>query len=132
MTPQETKDMVIRTWQVFFDGDIKAAFANMSDDVTWLAPGNLPGLSGLHEGKDAIYKFMKNTVTHYPEGLTMEIRNAYCDGNVVIIELIDRGKVSNGRFYENDLCQIFEVENGKIRRIREYADTQKANAILFG
>jgi len=26
---------------------------------------------------------------------------------------------------------VFEIENGKIRRIREYTDTQKAKDILF-
>ena len=61
----------------------------------------------------------------------MEIRHAYCDGNVVVIELTDRGRASNGKSYENQLCRIFEVEEGKIHRIREYADTQKAQVIIF-
>jgi ketosteroid isomerase-like protein len=33
--------------------------------------------------------------------------------------------------YENEYCFVFEIEGGKIRRIREYVDTQKAKELLF-
>ncbi len=49
----------------------------------------------------------------------------------MIVELTNRGKVSNGKNYENEYCFVFELENDKIRRIREYVDTQKAKEILF-
>jgi ketosteroid isomerase-like protein len=38
--------------------------------------------------------------------------------------------VNNGKFYENEYCFVFELENGN-RRIREYVDTQKAKELLF-
>jgi len=132
VTPQETRNLVVHTWQMFCKGDVRGAFANMSEDVSWLSPGDLPGLSGLHPGKAGIVEFMRTVGSIFPEGLSMEIRKTYCDGNTVIIELTDAGKVSNGRLYENELCFVFEVENGKICRIREYADTQKAKDVLFG
>jgi len=43
----------------------------------------------------------------------------------VIIEMTNRGKLGNGKDYENEYCFVFEVENGKVRRVREYVDTQK-------
>jgi ketosteroid isomerase-like protein len=131
MTPEQNKDLVTRTWTAFGKGDIKAAFANMSDNVSWLIPGNTPGVSGLKRGKDEILKFMSGVSTIFPEGLNSEIRKTYCDGDTVIIELTNRGKVSNGKQYENEYCFVFELEDGKIRRIREYVDTQKAKEILF-
>jgi ketosteroid isomerase-like protein len=39
--------------------------------------------------------------------------------------MTNRGKASNGKQYENEYCFVFELENGKVRRIREYLDTQK-------
>ena len=131
MTSQEIKDMVTRTWELFCNGDLKSAFSNMSDDVSWLAPGHLPELSGLHEGKSGILKFMRKVGSVFPQGLKMEIRKTYCDGNTVVMELVDFGKVSNGKTYENDLCFVFEVNDGKIHRIREYSDTQKAADIIL-
>jgi ketosteroid isomerase-like protein len=130
MTPQETKELVVHTWQMFCRGDIKGAFANMSDDVVWLSPGNLPDLSGPHPGKAGIVELMRKVITVFPEGLGMEIRKTYCDGNSVIIELIDFGKVYNGKYYENELCFVFQVKDGKICEIREYGDTQKVSEII--
>jgi ketosteroid isomerase-like protein len=131
MTNEEKKTLVTQTWTSFGKGDIKSAFANMSDNVSWLVPGNTPGVSGLKRGKDEILKFMSGIGTVFPEGLQSEIRRTYCDGDTVIVELTNRGKVSNGKSYENEYCFVFELEDGKVRRIREYVDTQKAKEILF-
>jgi ketosteroid isomerase-like protein len=131
MTAQEKKELVTRTWDAIGKGDIKGAFANMSDDVSWLVPGNLPGVSGLKRGKDEILKFMSGVGDTFPEGLQSEIRKVHCDGDTVVVELTNRGRVRNGKQYENEYCFVFELEDGKIRRIREYVDTQKAREILF-
>ena len=131
MTNEQKKELVTKTWTAFGKGDVKAAFANMSDSVSWLVPGSTPNVSGLKRGKDEILKFMAGVGNVFPEGLQSEIRRTYCDGDAVILELTNRGKVSNGKNYENEYCFIFELEDGKIRRIREYVDTQKAKEILF-
>jgi uncharacterized protein len=131
MTNEQKKALVTQTWTAFGKGDIKAAFANMSDNISWLVPGTTPGVSGLKRGKDEILKFMSGVGTMFPEGLNSEIRKTFCDGDTVIVELTNRGKVSNGKTYENEYCFVFELEDGKVRRIREYVDTQKAKEILF-
>ncbi len=131
MSSESNKQMVVATWQAFLKGDIKTAFANMSDDVSWLVPGTTPGVSGVKKGKPAILEFMGGVGKVFPEGLQTEIRRTYADGDSVILELTNRGKVSNGKQYENEYCFVFELENGKVRRIREYLDTQKAKEILF-
>ena len=125
MTAEEKKTLVVSTWTAFGKGDIKAAFANMDDNVSWLVPGNAPGVSGVKKGKEEILKFMSGVGDVFPEGIKSEIRRTYCDGDTVIVELTNRGKVKNGKQYENEYCFVFELENGKVRRIREYVDTQK-------
>ncbi len=131
MSAESNKELVRKTWTAFAKGDMKTAFAGMDDNVSWLVPGNTPA-SGVHRGKDAIMKFVSGIGQVFPEGLQSEIKRAYADGDTVILELTNKGKVSNGKFYENEYCFVFELENGKIRRIREYVDTQKAKEILFG
>jgi len=74
---------------------------------------------------------MGSFASKIPEGMHSEITRAYADGDTVILELTNKAKVSNGKSYENEYCFVFEIENGKIRRIREYTDTQKAKDILF-
>jgi hypothetical protein len=40
--------------------------------------------------------------------------------------------LANGRTYDNDYCFIFELRDGLIARVREYMDTQKGRACIFG
>lgn len=131
MTAEQNKELVTKTWSAFGSGDLKTAFANMSDNVSWLVPGSMPGVSGLKRGKDEITKFVSGIGTTFPEGLKSEFRKVYCDGDTVVVELTNRGKTARGKQYENEYCFIFEIEDGKIRRIREYVDTQKAKELLF-
>ena len=127
---ESNKELVKSTWQAFVKGDIKTAFANMSDEVSWLIPGNLNNLSGLRKGKAAILEFARNAVKTFPDGLQTQINRVYGDGDTVILELTNRGKLVNGRDYDNEYCFVFEVEAGRIRRVREYVDTQKAKELM--
>jgi uncharacterized protein len=130
MSTETNKQMVKSTWEAFVKGDIKTAFANMSDEVSWLIPGNLSNLSGLRKGKPAILEFARNAAKTFPNGLQTQINRVYADGDVVILELTNRGKLANGKDYENEYCFVFEVEGGRIRRVREYVDTQKAKELM--
>ena len=129
MSVEANKELVAKTWDAFAKGDIKTAFANMSDEVSWLIPGNLPNLSGLRKGKAAIVEFARHAAKIFPSGLKSEVKRVYGDGDTVIVEMTNRGKVFNGKDYENEYCFVFEVEAGKIRRVREYVDTQKAKEL---
>ena len=89
-------------------------------------------ISGLKRGKQEVYDFMAGVLSMFPEGLQSEIGKTYCDGSTVIAEVTNRGNLRIGKFYENEYCYVFELEEGKIRRIRHYFDTQKLKEILFG
>ena len=130
MSVEANKQMVTSTWEAFVKGDLKTAFANMSDEISWLIPGNLSNLSGLRKGKAAILEFARNAAKSFPNGLLTQISRTYGDGDTVILELTNRGKLANGRDYENEYCFVFEIEAGKIRRVREYVDTQKAKDLM--
>lgn len=130
MSIESNKELVLNTWKAFAKGDIKAAFANMSDEVSWLIPGALPNLSGMRKGKSGILDFARQAAKMFPGGLASEIRRVYGDGETVVIEMTNRGKLFNGKDYENEYCFVFEVEAGKIRRVREYVDTQKVANLI--
>jgi uncharacterized protein len=130
MSSEANKQIVTNTWRAFVKGDIKTAFANMSDEISWLIPGNLNNLSGLRKGKAAILEFARNAAKIFPNGLETQINRTYGDGDTVILELTNRGKLANGRDYENEYCFVFELEAGKVRRVREYVDTQKAHELM--
>ncbi len=129
MSVEANKELVKNFWGAFSKGDIKGAFALLSDEVSWLIPGNLPNLSGLRKGKAEILNFARGAAKMFPSGLKSEIHRVYGDGNTVLIEMTNRGKLFNGRDYDNEYCFVFEVEEGKIRHVREYVDTQKVKEL---
>jgi len=58
MSAEQNKEMVKATWTAFGKGDLKTAFGNMADNVSWFVPGTISGVSGVKRGKDEILKFM--------------------------------------------------------------------------
>ena len=127
MDADSNKKLVKDTWDAFWRGDIAAGLANMSDDITWLTPGTMT-LSGLRKGKDAIRQFRFTELDIFLE-LQRTVVGLYGDGDTVILEVKAEGRLRNGEPYENAGCVVWEVENGKIVRVRQYVDTQKALAI---
>src|ERR1700730_3329326 len=130
MTAEQNAEFVQKTWRDLIGGKVEAALANMSDEVSWLIPGNVPNVSGLKRGKDEVRKFVSGIGQTFPQGPQTEIRKTYSAGDAVIVELTNRGKVFNGKDYENEYCFVFELEGGKIRRIREYVDMHKVVQML--
>ena len=125
MSVESNKQLVNETWRSFVKGDLKAVFANMSDDISWVIPGDIPNLSGMRKGKPAVVDFARQAAKMFPNGLTSEIHRTYADGDTVILEMTNRGKFAGGLDYLNEYCFVFEVEGGKIRRVREYVDTKR-------
>ena len=130
MNAEQNKELATRTLTSLLKGDVEATLANMADEISWMVPGNLP-VSGLKKGKAAVAGFVKGVKQGFPAGLVPEIRKVHADGDTVIVELTNRGKAHNGKDYENEYCFVFEIEAGKIRRMREYVDTQRVKEILF-
>jgi ketosteroid isomerase-like protein len=125
MSAEQNAELVRNFWQDIIGGRIDAALANTSDEVSWLIPGNVPNVSGLKRGKDEVRKFVGGIGQAFPQGLRTEISKTHVAGDTVIVELTNRGKAFNGKDYENEYCFVFELEGGKIRRIREYVDMHK-------
>ncbi|MGH7840788.1 MAG: nuclear transport factor 2 family protein [Candidatus Binataceae bacterium] len=129
MSDETNKELATNFWKAFAKGELRTAFGMASDEISWLIPGNLPELSGLRKGKAEIVKFARVAAKMFPHGVTSEIHRAYADGDTVLIEMTNRAIFSNGRDYVNEYCFVFEIEAGKIRRVREYVDTQKVVAL---
>jgi uncharacterized protein len=126
----DNQRLALETWDAVRRGDPKAAFANMSDEVTWRIPGLLEPVSGLKRGKAEILGFLRWAARTFPAGFQTEVRGVYGDGATVVLELVNRSTAANGRAYENEYCFVFDIEGGRIRAVREYVDTQKVASIV--
>ena len=132
MNADEKKSLVLDTWHAIAAGEVRVAFANLTDDVRWKIPGNISPISGVKNGKSEILAFLHAVSKIFPPGMSSEIRAAYVDGDIVVLEMVNRSRTASGRPYENEYCFVFEIADGKIREIREYVDTERAREIILG
>jgi len=122
MSAEQNAELITKTWKDVVAGNVDAAAANMSDEVSWMIAGSLAGVSGVKKGKAAVKEFIGGIRKAFPQGLNSQISKVHSAGDTVIVELTNTGKAFNDRDYRNEYCFIFEIEGGKIRRIREYVD----------
>jgi uncharacterized protein len=131
MKAESSKQLVVQAWEAFATRDPGRVRAVFAPDAEWLAPpGNATALAldGTHHlvGRDRIVRFLTIEFgTVFVAGVSVDFRGIYADGDTVLVEERMQATLAHGGHYDNDYCFIFELENGLIKRVREYMDTQR-------
>src|ERR1700712_775743 len=103
--------------------------ASLADDVTWVVTGQY-SWSRTFTGKEQILRDLHGHVRSLLVDPTRTIADRFIAGDGhVVVEARGNNLTRTGVRYDNDYCLVFQLENGKIRRIREYCDsvlTEKA------
>lgn len=137
MTTEQNRVAIIEAWKVFKTRDPAQIGALFTDDADWLAPPNNAtsialGIGHHVTGRAPIAKFLAEDMYRVFPQVKIEIRRIFADGNTVIVEHTMRATTASGRAYENDYCFFFELDGGRIRRVREYMDTQRLKEAVSG
>jgi uncharacterized protein len=138
MSAEVNKRTVMATWRAFASRDPQQIGAMFTEDAQWRAPpGNATAkaLNATHHmmGKAEIVQFIAADFGKlFSRDVKLEFKGFYGDGDVVVVEQRLQATLSNGAPYDNDYCFVLELENGLIRRIREYMDTAKGHRMIFG
>ena len=138
MNSEANKKAAIAAWHAFRTRDPTKIAAAFTEDAEWLAPAHNATAVALDGpwhivGKDQIARTFATEVRKlFVADVAAEFHGLYADGNIVVIEQRLRATRANGNAYDNDYCFVLELENGLIRRVREYMDTAKGNRMVFG
>ena len=137
MTSEQNKASIIEAWKVFKTRDHTRIAALFTEDAEWLAPvdnATAITLGGGHHivGREPIARFLSTDMHGVFREIQIEFRGVFADGDTVIVEERMRATVPNGARYENDYCFFFELVGGRIHRVREYMDTQRARQVILG
>lgn len=92
---------------------------------------NVPG-AGVHQPRDVIVDEFLAPVRGLSEDGDPKttVNNIFCKGNVVCAETRARGKMRNGKAYDNLYCWVIEVKDDLIYAIREYMDSAYVQSIV--
>lgn len=125
----EANKQTIRDFMVAFgSGDIPATMDFMTDDATWWVAGTIP-LSGTYT-KDEFTKLLGGVVETCKMPISLKPEAFTAEGDRVAVETESYTETNEGGVYNNHYHFLFEMQDGKIRRVKEFLDTMHANDIL--
>jgi ketosteroid isomerase-like protein len=105
-------------------GRVKPLFDAMSEDVTWRWMG-VNQWFRTFEGKQLVVDTLFGGAREALDpSSSVEVRNIHADGEFVVVEHSGRNEFADGRRYDNNYCWVFRFEDGLIKEVREYMDTQ--------
>ena len=115
----------------FSRGDVAGVLQRMTDDATWWVSGTIAGMSGTY-AKDTFGALLRGVKTVYKTG-AMQFRPTamIAENSFVAVEATSHAELNNGRVYSNQYHLLFEIHGGRVRRVKEYMDTQHAYAVFF-
>jgi uncharacterized protein len=105
-------------------GDKQGLLALSAEDIEWIIPGKNWPLAGTHRGHPGLAKLLKKASekveTSYPEPPEF-----VAQGDRVLVVGLATGKIkATNRVFKDDWVFDITVRNGKLKKIREYIDTQ--------
>ncbi|HEX2561669.1 nuclear transport factor 2 family protein [Phenylobacterium sp.] len=137
MSPADSKALVVDAWKTFATRDPEAIARCFAPDAEWIAQaGNATAvaLEMTHHivGREVIAAFLAEGFRELLRDAQVQFTAIHADENRVVVEETTRATLPGGAPYENDYCFVFELEGGRIRRVREYMDTLRGWRQVFG
>jgi ketosteroid isomerase-like protein len=126
---KENKQIVNSFFELVSEGNTTDAFKLIDENVNWWIPGTLP-FSG-NKTKEEYQQIINAIKTGFPTGFTLTVKSLIAEGNKVATEVESSGNHVNGKAYNNKYHFLFEIENGKIKSVKEYMDTLHLYQLLM-
>ncbi|NUU23632.1 MAG: SnoaL-like domain-containing protein [Streptomycetaceae bacterium] len=129
----DPKTVVRRYVEAVRDGDMPVVVDSFATDATWDYPGDIPALSRVWQGRDAILNdFLGGAGARFVPGSTViALTHLFGEGDQVLAEWTSDAVTVEGAEYHNKCAGIFTVRDGRIVSVREYADTLHTSRVLY-
>jgi hypothetical protein len=132
MSLEDNKRVATEFFAHFATADVDGALGKLADDATWWIAGKPgPQSGGGLFTKEQMAKLFRRMLRQLEGGLAFTVKGAIAEGDQVALELESRGRLRNGRVYNNEYHILLTIRDGRIHRVREYLDTQHVYATWF-
>ena len=109
----ENKKVVEKYMEGFRESDHQKILWCLTDDIVWEMPGVYK-----HIGKEEFDKEIENE--NFVGRPKIQIKRLVEENNVVIAEGSVQGEMINGNKLDAVFCDVFSMENGKIKKLTSY------------
>jgi len=120
---QTNKEIVAAAFEKMAEGDPGLYLDIIADDFRYIFIGG-GSWSGTYNGKaDFRQNFGRIVMERVAPPLRLKTVRILESGDYVVLEVAGTNTTRDGRDYNNRLCMIMRMANGKIVEITEYCDT---------
>jgi ketosteroid isomerase-like protein len=122
-TSAQNKQLVHYVFTELSEGNSQPLVAHLADDVRWVITGR-SAWSQAWVGKAAVVNNLFALLRRRIAGRIRVVpRQVIADGDTVVVEARGASTTKTGAFYDNAYCWVIHLEDGRIKELREYADT---------
>ena len=133
MSTDQNKQIVQRYYQLVSQGERAQADALFAADATWWIAGDptqFP-IAGLRPIAEHQAMLRQRIAPNLPNGVRTTVTGMTAEGDRVAVEMENYAETASGKIYANRFHLLFVLEDGRIREVREYFDTQHAADVLL-
>jgi ketosteroid isomerase-like protein len=129
MSIEANRQLAMRGYELFRDGDIPGILDQSTDDVEWVSSeiAQIP-FSGTYVGKKEVTDFF-TTLSGSSESLRFEPQEFIAERDRVVVIGVSQWRVrKTGVVYDDAWVHVFTMRDGKIARFRIYGNSAAAVA----
>jgi uncharacterized protein len=124
----ENKELVRRIFDGLAQKNAELFIASMADDFSWTVTGTTKW-SKTYSGKKTVIAELFGILREKIAGPTKTVADRIlADGDFVVVEARGENVTKTGKPYCNRYCFVFRVDNGKLKELTEYLDTELVTA----
>ncbi len=126
MSTEETRTLIQDFYAALQKADRPRLLDLLAPDAVWIPPAAAP--VERTEGAEAIVDALGGQIVRQMFDLSkpfaLEIRRIVADGDVAVVQQrLTATAKATGLDYDNQYCWVYEVRDGRIAVLEEYADT---------
>lgn len=130
---EATREVIKAYYDALRKGDRDALLELLAEDCEWLPPPGAPieAIKGGAALADALGRNVVKTTFDLSKPFNLEVRRVLADGNIAVVQQrLTATAKATGLPYDNQYCWVYEVNDGRIVHMEEYADTLIASRAM--
>lgn len=130
MSAEENKKLMREAFEALGRGDSRPYLDLLADDFTFTITGHNPW-SRTISGKEAVRRELYGPLfEQFADRYTAQLVNLVAEGDTVVVEHHGCVTTKKGKLYNNEYCLVCRLEGGKLKSVKEYADSLLVDRVL--
>ena len=123
MKTEENRRLMQQVFAELAKGNSQALVDVLADDVAWHVTGTTKFSRTYHSKASLMNELVVPLFSQFADQLTMVADRVIADDNYVAVECRGKATTKLGKPYNNKYCLVARLEDGKIKELTEYMDT---------